>query len=123
MWDKKAKLWRRIKEELSESYVIVEGKKDVEALARIGIRAHSLSHGAIAKAEGKVVILTDLDREGERLAKATAERLKENPHVERINRRLRRVIGGLLSLTRIEEIDKKFRKFKEEVIRNGENIH
>ena len=61
--------------EKSEKLVVVEGRKDENALAKVGIdRVYALARKAIFKAveeianiSKRVVILTDLDREGKKL--------------------------------------------------------
>ena len=106
-------------EELREGYVIVEGKKDVKALEKLGILAYPYSTKTIEMANGIVYILTDLDREGERICREIEERLRENNRVERVDLKVRKVLASLLKLRRFEEISGKHRKFFEEVDRYG----
>jgi 2,5-diamino-6-(ribosylamino)-4(3H)-pyrimidinone 5'-phosphate reductase len=65
--------------------IIVEGSEDVEALRALGVRGkfHKISSGKTLvnfveglSGSGKAIILTDLDRTGERLAKFCAKHLK-----------------------------------------------
>jgi 5S rRNA maturation endonuclease (ribonuclease M5) len=49
--------------------VIVEGRKDKEALKRIGYKGRIIYADRFKKAEERVVILTDFDKEGKEVAK------------------------------------------------------
>jgi len=51
------------------SCVVVEGKKDKEALERIGYRGRIIYADRFKEPKGKVVILTDFDKEGKEIAK------------------------------------------------------
>lgn len=95
-------------QELKERVVIVEGKKDVEALHRLGLRDIIPIHGkplfAVVRGvsrEKEVVVLTDFDRQGRRLN----ARLLTLLHHHKIptNHRLRQETKGF-GKTRIEEI-------------------
>ena len=105
-------------EDLREGYVIVEGIKDVSSLQKIGIESHNYSKKTIREAKGKVFILTDMDKEGERIAKEIEEKLRENTKVGKIITTARKRIAGILNLRKFEEIEKKYRKFLE-VYENG----
>ena len=65
-------LVEKMNEEIS--CVIVEGRKDKEALTRIGYKGGIIYADRFKKVKGKVVILTDFDREGKEIAK----RIKRN---------------------------------------------
>ena len=65
-------LVEKMNEEIS--CVIVEGRKDKEALVRIGYKGKIIYADRLKKVNGKVVILTDFDREGKEIAK----RIKRN---------------------------------------------
>ena len=110
----------RIMDELKESIVFVEGKKDRSALAAIGITNVLTVAGnlrtACSKAIGakKVIVLTDLDRRGDELAKNAVDELQRygiNANIE-----YRKILGGILNLKYFEDIDKKYVKFLEENI-------
>jgi 5S rRNA maturation endonuclease (ribonuclease M5) len=76
-------------EDLSaDTLVVVEGRKDVEALRRLGIDRNVVPLGRgrtivafcedLAKDHGRVVLLTDWDRKGGHLARALKEALETN---------------------------------------------
>lgn len=109
------KLLKNLMEKLSQSYVIVEGKKDVKAMREIGIESNPYTKKSIERAKGKVIVLTDLDKEGERLAKEIEGKLKENTNVEEIDINTRKRLSSLLNLRHFEEIKKKLEKFIEKI--------
>ncbi|MFQ6128365.1 MAG: toprim domain-containing protein [Thermoplasmata archaeon] len=86
--EKLIKLIARLKEENDRYPVIVEGRKDEKALRRIGLFGIilRLDQGdsifnlceALREDHEKVLILTDWDRRGGRLARALREGLKAN---------------------------------------------
>jgi len=51
------------------SCVLVEGRKDKEALQKIGYRGKIVYANKFRGAKGKIVILTDFDEEGKEIAK------------------------------------------------------
>ncbi|MBS3067112.1 toprim domain-containing protein [Candidatus Micrarchaeota archaeon] len=113
----------RIMDELKESIVFVEGKKDREALAAIGITNVLTVAGNLRTACSKaidakrVIVLTDLDRRGDELAKRAVEELQGysiNANIE-----YRKILGGILNLKYFEDIDKKYKKFLEELENNN----
>ncbi|MGC9059036.1 MAG: toprim domain-containing protein [Candidatus Aenigmatarchaeota archaeon] len=65
--------------------VIVEGKNDKVALEMLGLKKKILYHFQLEKIEGKVVILTDFDREGNRIAKEITRKIGEK-RIEKIYR-------------------------------------
>ena len=88
-------------EEMKSRAVIVEGKKDVKALAGLGLTniiplnntplaefANNIAESGIHE----VIILTDFDKEGRKLEKKLDVLLKS--HKVRVNRRLRRILMG-----------------------------
>ena len=91
-----------------KTLVIVEGKKDVSALKKFGIkRIKPLSKRAIYKVVEEVaennkecIILTDLDKEGKRLYKMLNHDL--NQHGVRINKKFRQFIFKNTQLRQIE---------------------
>ncbi len=60
-------LVEKMNEEIS--CVIVEGRKDKEALDRIGYKGRIVYANRFKRANGKVVILTDFDEDGKEVAK------------------------------------------------------
>ena len=113
--------FRRCLDELDERLVIVEGTKDSKALKSLGVKniMHlggkpiadftfhvSKSHGSNGNGEAKeVVILTDFDSEGERIAARIACLLRTQK--VRVNSRLRRQFMkfGKLHIEEIKEGD------------------
>jgi 5S rRNA maturation endonuclease (ribonuclease M5) len=57
--------------------VIVEGRKDKEALVRIGYKGCIIYADRFKKAKGRIVILTDFDREGKEIAKRITRNVGE----------------------------------------------
>ena len=105
-------------DELKDSVVFVEGKHDREALAAIGVDNTIAISGRLRlvcssmKSSEKVIVLTDLDRRGDELAKNAVEELQRygiNANIE-----YRKILGSLLNLKYFENIDKKYFKFLEE---------
>lgn len=62
----------RLITDLNDRLVIVEGKRDVRALERIGVRANVITFSEVdrvrSEGKGKAVILTDYDDSGNRKA-------------------------------------------------------
>ncbi|MEM2974399.1 MAG: hypothetical protein QW112_02130 [Candidatus Micrarchaeia archaeon] len=117
---KKSKLFEKLKAKLREMIILVEGKRDKEAIIRAGIghasniiiinsrRMESVIDGMQGM---KVAVMTDYDRTGNTKAKeAFDELLSRNakPDME-CRRELRRILG----LRRIEEIGTSIRDFEE----------
>jgi len=112
------KQFKRIIEKLKESIVLVEGKRDVEAMhLALGIEALPTAYRPremnwILKemiGKGKeVVILTDLDRRGDELAKILEQEL--SPFFV-CDIKAREIIGYVLNLRAFEDFDKQYRKF------------
>ena len=95
-------------EEMEGAVVVVEGKKDVRALRKLGVEAipwYSLDLDAVS---GRVVILTDLDEEGNRLCSSLVEELSGKDVA--VDAQTRGRIASLLDLRRFEEIDGKMKK-------------
>jgi 5S rRNA maturation endonuclease (ribonuclease M5) len=115
--ERKAKELRRVLTELRESNVLVEGKKDRAALEEIGCPSvftlcrsvedvcRSLSSEGIKE----VVILTDMDRTGDRLC-SEAEGMLIAYRI-RPNTFLRKRLSGLLNVRKFEDVKKKLDKF------------
>lgn len=113
-----AKEMEKMIEKLKESVVIVEGKRDQEALRNIGIDNTYAAAGIAEKVckkmenEKEVVILTDLDRKGNMLAEKLSEYLWSAG--VKTDTTTRRKLGRILRVKYFEEMDKKYRKFLEE---------
>ncbi len=110
-----------IMNELKENIVFAEGKKDREALSGLGVTSvFTISGNLRATCESvriqanktKIIVLTDLDRRGDELAKQAVgelERYGINANIE-----YRKILGGLLNLRHFEDINRKYLKFIEE---------
>jgi 5S rRNA maturation endonuclease (ribonuclease M5) len=59
------------------SCVIVEGRKDKEALEKIGYKGRIIYANKFEMANGMVVILTDFDKEGKEIAKRITRSIGE----------------------------------------------
>ncbi len=128
MTGKKGKYWNSSKEEpvikevdvlintLKENVVLVEGKRDKEALERLGItncyalvgRENSVFEKL--KSVEEVIILTDLDRKGNLLASRVTEELWSRGI--KTNLTLRKRLGFLMKIKYFEELDNKYEKLK-----------
>ena len=120
-----AKKLVNIMDELKENLVFVEGKKDREALAAIGVTNVLTVSGNLRASCNmaqnmevkKIIVLTDLDRRGDELAKMSVEELQRygiNANIE-----YRKILGGLLNLKHFEDIDRKYLKFLDELEKNN----
>ncbi|MBD3156142.1 MAG: toprim domain-containing protein [Candidatus Aenigmarchaeota archaeon] len=109
----------KLVENLLDFSVIVEGKRDRLALERMGFSdIFTISGDSIESfveklpRENKYVILTDFDREGEKLNLSLSEIMFKNNF--EINNRLRKSVKGCFGVTQIEELIK-FSKIMEDV--------
>lgn len=124
------KLLCELSDPSADFVVIVEGKKDVEALQRLGvIRAEMLNRypGIVEMADvlaergvRRAVILTDYDRAGRKLARRIGAALSSaGIRVEwHVRARLRRVFG----ITHVENLDRIVEKMERGEM-YGKNIH
>ncbi len=101
---------------LKNEVVFVEGKRDVEALERLGISSIPIVgrvESAIKKVEGskRVVLLMDLDIKGNQLAERTAELLWCEG--VKVDCESRKKLGRILRVKYFEELDRKYESFKE----------
>jgi 5S rRNA maturation endonuclease (ribonuclease M5) len=104
---------------LRESSIIVEGKRDKEALKKIGIEdVFDISGKSLEDLDKsldkdkKYVILTDFDREGNEQNKIISNFFEKNKIV--FNPRLRRLFKKIFGITKVEEFIK-FSRLKEDV--------
>jgi len=123
----KLKLLRRVLREIEESraILVVEGKKDKEALERIGVKNKIVIVGMGARKTcerladewgDEAIILTDFDERGEELAGEVEEALcscNVRPNLE-YRRRLRYIFG----LWTFEEIESKLEEFEKKCKEN-----
>jgi len=120
----KAKTLRRLLSELleSDSAVVVEGKKDREALLGLGVASERIFtvHGKphevaerVAAFSDRAYVLTDLDAAGEEIMSRIVPALEGSgvkPDVE-----MRRRMSGILQVRFFEEIVGKIREFDEKL--------
>ncbi|MEW6328614.1 MAG: toprim domain-containing protein [Candidatus Micrarchaeota archaeon] len=121
----KLKLLRRTLREIGESraVVLVEGKKDREALERIGVKNNIVLVGMGARAAcekiagaDEAVVLADFDERGEEIAREVEEALwacNIRPNLEH-RRRLRYILG----VRNFEEIGGKLEEFEKKCKEN-----
>jgi len=120
---KKQKFLEITLKELEESGapIMVEGKRDKEALERIGVKNRiflinmtpdKLSK-RISKVADKAVILTDFDETGEKLCKRVEEALYSYNVLP--NTEVRRKLRHLLGVYNFEEIDRRMEEFKKKI--------
>ncbi|MEM2909288.1 MAG: hypothetical protein QW590_03940 [Candidatus Bilamarchaeaceae archaeon] len=110
---------------LKNNCVLVEGKRDKEALNSLGCsdaipisgRIRQLREFIKAK---KVIVATDLDRRGNQLAAMIKSELEGSAIVDCETRIL---LGRLLKLKYFEDIGRKYAEFCKEVNKNGKNIY
>ncbi len=117
--EKIAELLDRIR----KSIVFVEGKRDKEALVALRCNAenvYTISGNLIQSCEHVVernvkivIILTDLDRRGNELAKRAGDELER--YSITVDGTTRTEIAKILNLRFFEDIDKKYLKFLEEI--------
>jgi 5S rRNA maturation endonuclease (ribonuclease M5) len=120
---KKQKFLDRVLRELEESGapVLVEGKRDKEALERIGVRNRIFLINMrpdrlcerVAKVADEAVILTDFDETGEELCKRVEEALRSYDVLP--NTEVRRKLRYLLGVYNFEEIERKMEEFKRKI--------
>ncbi|MCX6777109.1 MAG: toprim domain-containing protein [Candidatus Micrarchaeota archaeon] len=120
---KKQKLLDRTLKDLAESgaAVLVEGKRDREALQRIGVRNRiflvNMSPDKlclrVSKVAGEAVILTDFDEAGQKLCR----RIEEALHSYNVlpNTEVRRKLRYLLGVYNFEDIDRRMEEFKNKI--------
>ncbi len=126
--------FERIRSRLQGSVVLVEGKRDVETLRRVGFDARFVTCagnservlGRLTEALGengvgnKVHILTDFDRPGEELRARHAALLADSgidPDLA-LGRKLKAVLG----FTTVEEVERKLSDLKTKGELNGKNV-
>jgi len=120
---KKQKLLDRTLKDLAEggAAVLVEGKRDREALERIGVKNRiflvNMSPDKLCLRVSKVaceaVILTDFDEAGQKLCR----RIEEALHSYNVlpNTEVRRKLRYLLGVYNFEDIDRRMEEFKNKI--------
>jgi len=77
------------------SCVVVEGKKDKEALERIGYRGRIIYADRFKESKGKVVILTDFDKEGKEIAKRITRSIGEKNIDDFFRNEIRKILKSI----------------------------
>ncbi len=113
--EKKAKRLMLLMERLRSATVVVEGAKDRASLFHLNVGKVVLYHQALrspGRLSGEVVVLTDMDREGERKAKELYQLLL--PYAK-VDVKLRGELAYLLKLSHFESLHKRWRETMEEL--------
>ncbi|MEM4335483.1 MAG: hypothetical protein QXL47_02285 [Candidatus Anstonellales archaeon] len=114
---KALKALENILEDLRNGFVVVEGEKDAASLAECGITAIPVSGREVSaiRAEGNVIILTDLDEAGDELARMLQREFVSRKSVRKVDSSTRIKLGGLLKLVHFENFSEKLEKTKKEL--------
>ena len=113
-----AKELEKIMEKLRNGVIIVEGKKDQQALQKLDIKNTHMAVGRVMNVcekmdgEKEVIILTDLDKKGHWLAEQLEERLWSMGI--KVDVMTRKKLGRILQVKYFEEINRKYEKFRGE---------
>jgi 5S rRNA maturation endonuclease (ribonuclease M5) len=120
---KKHKSLKRVLKELEDSGapLLVEGKRDREALERIGVKNRiflvNMSPDSLCQRVSKVtdeaVVLTDFDEAGQKLCKRVEEALHSYNVLP--NTDVRRKLRHLLGVYNFEDIDRRMEEFKKKI--------
>jgi 5S rRNA maturation endonuclease (ribonuclease M5) len=106
---------KNLVENMSEdvTYVIVEGRKDKEALQKLGYKGKIVYANKLKRVkEGKVVILTDFDKEGTKIAERIKKEIGEGKVDEFFRERVGRILRSI-SRNDIQSISNLCRKYKD----------
>jgi len=95
------------------SCVLVEGRKDKEALQKIGYRGKIFYANKLRKAKGKIVILTDFDEEGKEIARRIIKALGEKNIDMSFRNEFRKILKsiGRNDIQSISNLCKKYEEF------------
>jgi 5S rRNA maturation endonuclease (ribonuclease M5) len=96
---------------LEISCVVVEGKKDKEAIERIGYKGIIIYANRFKRIKGNVVILTDFDDEGREIAKRIMRKIGEK-YVDRFFRNEFRKILKSIGRDDIQSIINLYKKYE-----------
>jgi 5S rRNA maturation endonuclease (ribonuclease M5) len=106
---------KNLVENMSEdvTYVIVEGRKDKEALLKLGYKGKIVYANKLKRIkDGKVVILTDFDKEGTKIAERIKKEIGEGKVDEFFRERVGRILRSI-SRNDIQSISNLCRKYKD----------
>jgi 5S rRNA maturation endonuclease (ribonuclease M5) len=117
----------RLMERLRGSWVFVEGKKDREALQKLGfsniLTISGNLRGSCERLAGhdvdKVYVLSDLDRRGDELAIRARDEL--GSHSIRADTETRLLLAHMLRIRYFEDAKRAYDKLTEEMEEKGEN--
>jgi 5S rRNA maturation endonuclease (ribonuclease M5) len=119
------KLLEKTLGKLRESWIFVEGKRDKEAMGRLGCRNVLTISGNLRlscdkvteKGVGMVFVLTDLDRRGDQLAALARDELEARSVSAELT--ARKTLGSILNIRYFEDAKRGYDKFIEEGEKNG----
>ncbi len=110
---------QRLMEEMGSMVVMVEGKKDSEAIQRYVVSVIEVSgrtriacERAARSGAAEVAVLTDFDERGKELAEELNSELRSRG--VKPNLTIRRRMGKLLGITRIENFERRYREMLDE---------
>jgi len=96
------------------SCVVVEGRKDKEALERIGYKGKIIYVNTFKRIKEKIVILTDFDKEGKEIAKRITKSLGEK-NIDRFFRNEFRKILKSIGRDDIQSISNICKKYESNI--------
>ena len=107
-------LVERMNEEVS--CVLVEGRKDKEALKKIGYKGRVVYVNKFREVEGKIVILTDFDEEGKEAARRIIKTVGEKNIDTFFRNKFRKILKsiGRNDIQAISNLCKKYEEFLHE---------
>lgn len=122
---KRLKKLTKLLKKLESGWIFVEGKRDKEALERLGLRriltiSGNLNMNVRRLSDEKadvVFVLTDLDRRGEKLAFKAKDELEACSI--RADLEMRRDLAHMLKIRNFEDAKRAYDKLKEEGEKNG----
>ncbi len=115
-----------LKELSSDTPIIVEGKRDEEALRALGVEAefHWVSSvpfhefcDEMTRRYDEVIIFTDMDRAGKKLAKRLGTALSQRS--VKIHAKYRPILLGKLETHQVEDLAKRLERAEADLFRNG----
>jgi len=112
-------------EQLEDGWIFVEGKRDKEALAKLGLHKVLTVSGNLRlsckrvkeKGDEKVFVLTDLDRRGDQLAKMAKDELEGLSITAELT--TRKILAYMLNIRYFEDAKRAYDELIEEGEKNG----
>jgi 5S rRNA maturation endonuclease (ribonuclease M5) len=114
---------KRLLEQLREGWIFVEGKKDKEALRKLGLEKVLTISGNLRIScrkldkDVKVFVLTDLDRRGDQLARTARDELEGYSIIADLT--VRKRLAHTLRIRYFEDTTKAYDELIEEGEKNG----